>query len=237
MLNFLVVEDDINQCKNIVNYVSQKIPDMRLNTMTNTGKEALNIINNYKIDIILLDLGLPDLSGLEILKKLSNERINTYENSIIVVSGNNLLINKAILNPCVYSYISKPYGLEKMISEIESLCKYKEQKNISNKLKKEISFHLNTLGYNPSHSGTRYLADSIYEIYIRKDIFQENLKKDIYPILSNRYNKTINNIKCSITKATKVMCIQCNENIFKEYFKYYNTPTVKEVIFTILSKI
>lgn len=49
-----------------------------------SGKEALAVYDNRKPDLVILDLNLPDLSGLEILKAM---RLHTHQAKVIVLSG------------------------------------------------------------------------------------------------------------------------------------------------------
>lgn len=67
----------------------------------------------------------------------------------------------------------------------------------------------------------------------------DNLQRDIYPLISKVYNKTINNIKCNINNATESMYYRCESKILREYFKFHDDtkPTAKTVIYTILNKI
>lgn len=68
MINILVVEDDIIQLKQIVNYISQKNENVKLCGLTFSGDEALNLLMTEKIDIILLDLKLNGMSGVDVIK-------------------------------------------------------------------------------------------------------------------------------------------------------------------------
>lgn len=112
MINMLVVEDDVSQLISLTNFIIKSVPNIRLHSLVTTGKQALDVISTHQIDLILLDLNLPDCSGVDILNRVVLEYKEKYEKSIIVVSGNNYLISKAYGNPCVYSYIRKPYTFE-----------------------------------------------------------------------------------------------------------------------------
>ena len=74
MFNILIIEDDAIQCKQLVNFISSSITDLKLYSMTFDGNEALEIIKNKKIDIIILDLLLPDISGLNILQYIEENK-------------------------------------------------------------------------------------------------------------------------------------------------------------------
>lgn len=87
MKNLLVVEDDEDLRKAIkvlvggsdVNYFE-----------AGTGQEALDIIKKEPIDCVVLDLGLPDISGFELLKKLQQQQKEDKIPPIIIYTGKEL---------------------------------------------------------------------------------------------------------------------------------------------------
>ena len=68
-LSILLVEDEKNICDFISTSLSAQ--DYRIST-AHTGKEALPIITSQCPDLILLDLGLPDMDGMEIIRRSSS---------------------------------------------------------------------------------------------------------------------------------------------------------------------
>ena len=96
------------------------------------------------------------------------------------------------------------------------------------------------MNFNFSYVGTKYLLECIFEIYSNKNYEQFNLNRDFYPIISQKYNKSINNIKCNITQAyIKMVCDSSIENL-ENYLKMYigtQIPKKKDVISAILRNI
>ena len=74
MVNVLVVEDNFYQSKQIVNYILKRNEDIKLYALTYSGKEALEIIQEQKVDIILLDLKLKEMDGTVIIKEIENQK-------------------------------------------------------------------------------------------------------------------------------------------------------------------
>lgn len=235
MLNVLIVEDNVQESKQIINYISQNNKELKLYCMAYNYKEAIKTIKDGNIDIILLDLGLPDISGNEIIEYIIENKLEKYYNSILIISGRIDLISSIPKNHYVFSYITKPYSLDNIQKKLESIIKYKNQKNII----KKINTELNKLHYNFSYNGTRYLAETILEIYNRKNENIGNLNKNIYPIIALKHKKTVNTICGNIKQATNLMYFDCDEETLKKYFNYSHCtkPKVKEVIFAILNNI
>lgn len=76
----LIVEDD----KAIVHFISSILSVNEYRTLyAGTGREAISLIASYRPDVVLLDLGLPDIDGLDVLKTVRQ----WSEVPIIVVSA------------------------------------------------------------------------------------------------------------------------------------------------------
>lgn len=154
MVNVLVVEDNFYYSKSLINVLSDANPKMRLYKISTNGKEAIDIIENQKnnIDIILLDLKLPEYNGIQILKYIESNKLEKFKNSIIVVSGEMNLILQIRNNPYLFSYIDKISGIEKILEEINSLIEIKENEKSS--IEYKVCNELKILHYNFSYIGT-----------------------------------------------------------------------------------
>ena len=107
------------------------------------------------------------------------------------------------------------------------------------KIKQKICEELKKLKYNFSYAGTRYLVEVIYILFTLKRAHNCNFEKEIYPILSNIYENSSNNIKCSIIYATDKMFFDCDEKYLQEYIGeyYYTKPGPKTIAFAVLKNV
>jgi HAMP domain-containing protein/signal transduction histidine kinase/DNA-binding response OmpR family regulator len=87
MRNLLLIEDDEIQQMNIRELIGNG--DVKT-TVVGTGKEALHALQTGKFDCMVLDLGLPDMSGVELLEKIKNEP-QSRSIPIIVYTARDLL--------------------------------------------------------------------------------------------------------------------------------------------------
>ena len=103
----------------------------------------------------------------------------------------------------------------------------------------KIYLELKKLNFNFSYYGTKYIMESIYIIYFLKNSEDLNLKREIFPVLSKRYHKSIDTIHSDMKKAINNMYYDCDENILKSYFNYYELkkPTLKEIILKVNEKL
>ena len=97
MLNVLIADDNIYYVKNLVNFVISRNSNIKITGIASTGLEVLKAIqeNPNRIDLILLDLKMPELNGIKTLDKLYDMNLTYYPN-IIVISGESSLIKKII---------------------------------------------------------------------------------------------------------------------------------------------
>jgi two-component system, OmpR family, KDP operon response regulator KdpE len=80
------------------------------------GKEALDVIAQHRVDLVLLDLLLPDISGLYICKEL---RADYPALPIIILSVKSDEREKVrALNLCADDYVSKPYYTDELLARI-----------------------------------------------------------------------------------------------------------------------
>ena len=84
------------------------------------------------------------------------------------------------------------------------------------------------------------MAEAIYEIYTKNYIYKGgNLSKNVYPIIADNHNTTINNVKCNITSATKCMVQRCSKETLDNYLFIEDgtTPKVKEIMFKVINRL
>lgn len=107
------------------------------------------------------------------------------------------------------------------------------------RIKQKIEEELKKLHYNFSYKGTEYLIEVIYILYSLNFGCDCNLEKEIYPIVAQKYNQSVNSIKCNITNSTDKMCYDCCEKVLVSYLGDYkfSKPGPKRIIFAILKKV
>lgn len=88
-----------------------------------TGKIFFKHLQNKKPDIVLLDIMLPDMDGLEILKKMKNT-LDYKKIPVIMVTAKTTEIDKVKgLDLGADDYISKPFGIMELISRVKALLR------------------------------------------------------------------------------------------------------------------
>lgn len=126
----LLIEDE----RNIRDFMKQILVSHDYRVMVSeTGADALSIISSRCPDIILLDLGLPDMDGIEII-----HQVRTWSsNPIIVVSARNQEKDKvSALDAGADDYISKPFGTSELLARIRTSIRHSNKMNTNSPLYK-----------------------------------------------------------------------------------------------------
>lgn len=235
MLNILIIDNDINNSTKLLNYISENSYQVRVHSIVCSLREGIKILNTGLIDIALINVNNNTNYILKNLHTISEEYFERYKKSILIISDN---ININNNDSFIYEYISSKETIQYIFIKINEIIRNKISKLNDSILTNKINKELEYLGYNLSYNGTKYLAECIALIYNNYGN-SENLNKNVYPIIANKYHKTINNIKCNITTATNSMYYSCDETRLINYFNFYtpDRPKPKLVIYTILNKL
>ena len=117
-MRVLLVEDDPTTSKSI----EMMLTHANLNVYTtDLGEEEIDLAKLYDYDLILLDLGLPDMNGHEVLRQLRLARIDT---PILILSGADDTENKLKgFGFGADDYLTKPFHREELVARIHAIIR------------------------------------------------------------------------------------------------------------------
>lgn len=107
-------------------------------TEASNGKEILDLIEGQEFDIILLDITMPEMDGITVLKKLKD--IQCEIPVLILTMHKEESVIKQALDHGAYGYILKNSGLEELIKAIQTVLK--KERYFSNEIT-QLLFHSN----------------------------------------------------------------------------------------------
>ncbi|WP_294406374.1 response regulator [uncultured Clostridium sp.] len=126
MIKVLIVEDD-PMVAFINNQYLKKIGNIEVLGPVSNEKEILSIIEKEEVDLMLLDVFLPEKNGLDILKDLRN---NNYLVDVIVISAANSPLELREAFACgIVDYLIKPFQFERFE---EAINKYRLKMSLLN---------------------------------------------------------------------------------------------------------
>ena len=117
-MKILLIEDEVALCETIVSYLEEEGYRCEQAGTVEFGSEKVNL---YEYDCMLVDIGLPDGSGLSLVKELKKCHPET---GIIIISAKNSLDDKILgLDLGADDYLTKPFHLPELNSRIKSLLR------------------------------------------------------------------------------------------------------------------
>jgi len=117
MVKVMIIEDSIFERKAITRYLKKARYDNVIEA--GNGEEGLKLANQESPDIVLLDLRMPGMDGMDVIGELKKNHKNV---KILVVS---IIRNKKVIDKCLElgadGYLSKPVTQENLVEKISEI--------------------------------------------------------------------------------------------------------------------
>lgn len=206
-MKILIIEDENELADSIATYLSH---EQYLCEFASSCSEALDKIQLYDYACILLDIGLPDGSGLSVLEKLKSQN---KQDGVIIISAKNSIDDKIKgLQIGADDYLTKPFHLSELTARIYSIIRRKQFNN-SNIIKQnelEIDLLAKTVTVNKDQvlltkkefDLLMYFVGNKNRV-ISKSTLAEHLSGDIADMLDNHdfIYAHVKNLKKKLTEA------------------------------------
>ncbi|ADK17186.1 MULTISPECIES: response regulator transcription factor [Clostridium] len=135
----LIVDDDENICEVIKMYVESAGYETKV---VNDGKTAETMFLEYKPDLVLLDIMLPNIDGIDVLKWIRKE----YETPVIMLTAKGETFDKVLgLELGADDYIVKPFEAKEMLARIKAVLR---RYSVDNENKEVLKFNQLTIDIN-----------------------------------------------------------------------------------------
>ncbi|MEC4750154.1 EAL domain-containing protein [Methylomicrobium sp. Wu6] len=140
-IDLLIVDDEKlvrDSLRKIFEFDGHKV------VLAQSGREAIDILNKHLVDLVLLDLNMPDLNGFDVLKHVADMVVNTQ---VIVISGDAGFAEarRALRYSFVHDFIKKPYEvkvLKNTVAKAQRIIRLQdENRQILNRLHQSEQMH------------------------------------------------------------------------------------------------
>ncbi|MCU0956070.1 MAG: response regulator transcription factor [Hydrogenophaga sp.] len=117
-MKLLLVEDDEMLGNSM--YKGLRLAGFKVDHLT-LGAHALNALGDQDYDVIVLDLGLPDMDGLKVLERVRRQGLITP--AILVTARSSVRDRIEGLNLGADDYLAKPFDLDELVARIHALAR------------------------------------------------------------------------------------------------------------------
>ena len=130
----MIIEDD----RAICNFMRRVLEANDYETvLVHTGREAMGLLTSHCPDVVILDLGLPDMDGIDVLADLRNWSLMP----VVVVSARTDEKEKVrVLDAGADDYITKPFGTSELLARIRTAIRHARMVGTNMSVAKENRF-------------------------------------------------------------------------------------------------
>lgn len=251
----VVVAD--NNCEDIADALIATCGDEKISIMATVkeGEEAYNAVLDYKPDVLILDVFLSGMDGLEVLEQIrQNTNLNDTKVLFLTSVGSQRIISCAFSLGADY-YLLKPYNTEILAKRVMQIASYgskernstevsfgnTQEEYILGSLESDVTDIIRDIGI-PAHiKGYQYIREGI--IMSVKDANMLNyITKLLYPTIAKKYRTTSSSVERAIRHAIEVAWNRGKIDVIEEMFGYTvsagkGKPTNSEFIALIADKL
>jgi DNA-binding response OmpR family regulator len=139
-MKILIIEDHLELAKNIHDFLGREGYICELCHTCETAREKLLL---FKYDCILLDIGLPDCNGIQLLDFI---RMEHKQSNVLIISAKNALDDKIVgLEKGADDYLTKPFHLAELHARIKAVYRRKNLEGANIVRSYEISLNTDML--------------------------------------------------------------------------------------------
>lgn len=208
MEKILIVEDD----DTVLNFENLELSHEGYTTITaQDGRTALEKFESESPDLIILDIMIPELNGIEVLRRIRK----TSNVPVILVTAKNETYDKVNgLNTGADDYISKPFAIEELFARITAVLRRTKQTASNSTVLKNRDIELNIKSMNVSIMNTPVILSKLEFLMLKLFLENQNVAlsrssiidqvwgKD-YFIDENTVDVYINYLRSKISQLTK----------------------------------
>lgn len=169
MSNILVIDDEAG----IRNVLRDVLEDENYSVfLAEDGLKGLAVFEKEQVDLVILDVWLPNMGGIDILKKI---KAAFPDIEVIIISGHaniNLAVNAVKIG--AFDFLEKPLSLEKVITVVRNALKFGKLKIENQNLKNTLLVEDNMIGNSPAMQKIREIITHSAETDSRILILGEN---------------------------------------------------------------
>ena len=171
MIQVLLIEDEEPIRRVLSRILSEENENYQV-TEAVDGKEGLKILGSKQFDLVLCDIKMPKMDGIEVLQK-SNEK-NIHVPFIMLTGHGNVETAVEAMKLGAYDFISKPPDLDRLLTSVRNALENKSLRTENIKLKSRVAQKYVIIGESPQIQSVREMISKVAPTDARVLITGEN---------------------------------------------------------------
>ncbi len=210
-MRIMLVDDNAELRRSVREHLIRQ-ENMRVVAECSTGLEALEALGKTAVDVIILDIIMPQMDGYSFLEEMNRQQIENPPQVIVVSAlGRDDFIMRAVENGARF-YMIKPFDMAVLTGRIREVCGQAENAAPANRVslpgrapsidEKLASLFL-TIGI-PAHiKGYQFLREAVKMVVENPDVINR-ITKELYPGIGKRFNTSASKVERAIRHAIEV---------------------------------
>ena len=210
----ILLTDTSKEARDMLQEALEETGQFVVTGSTGNGEEALRLIEETKPDMLVLDLILPNLDGLGILRRLEHRPIVV---AMAAMAYHDTIAEAGHLGAAMY--ISKPYHQAALIENLLSLAEASGNRPHTPGLEELVTSIIHEVGV-PAHiKGYQYVREAIMITVENMEVIN-SVTKVLYPEVAKRYHTTPSRVERAIRPAIEVAWDRGDLETLQKFFGY-----------------
>ena len=221
------------------------VPEWDVIGLAHDGQQAVDLLEEIKVDVLLLDLLLPKLDGIAVLRKASEQ--NPAPVSMVLTGFMTEYAANTVASLGVRYFMAKPCSLEAVSERLGDILRAEDEKIKARQHRSEVNMEamvtsvIHEIGV-PAHiKGYQYLREAIMIAVEDMEVINA-ITKVLYPRVAKAYSTTPSRVERAIRHAIEVAWDRGDLDTLQRFFGYTvsNTkgkPTNSEFIALIADRL
>ena len=199
MIQVLLIEDE-ESIRRVMSRILKEENDQYQITEAVDGKQGLDLLFKRQFDLVLCDIKMPKMDGIEVLKKANDERLNI---PFIMLTGHgNIETAVEAMKLGAYDFISKPPDLNRLLNSVRHALENKSLRSENTILKNKVAQKYLIIGESFSIEEVKRMISKVASTDARVLVTGENgtgkeLVAQQLHQQSNRFNKKFIEVNCA----------------------------------------
>lgn len=258
-IRIAIADNNRELCDTLANLIGLQ-EDMELVGLAFDGLEALQLVENVRPEVLILDITMPYLDGIGVLERLGDSEERPMVVIVLTAFEHEAMIQRLIGLGATY-YMVKPFDAPTLFERIRQFAsgkpslprrihksneEYSYSNNITRKekttaqLELEVSKLFHEMGIPAHFRGYAYLREAIVIAAQEVEVLG-NITKNLYPRIAEKFHSTISGVESAIRHTIEIGWERGNSEFMDDFFGFDSQkgrfPTTASFIAKIADKL